>query len=336
MNIAINGFGRIGKSFLRVLLADPEAQKHLNVVAINIGYGAPEQIDYVVRYDTTMGTYHGDMSYENGVLSVGDYRIHVSAQPDFDMLNWRELDVDWVVDCTGAATKRDVAQKHLDAGAKKLLISAPAEGADVSIIPGVNDVDYNPEKDNIVSLGSCTTNALVPLIKILSDSVGIEQAYMTTLHAYTNSQALLDETSGRDDKRRSRAAAMNAIPTSTGASDMVGKIFPDIGKRVQAMAVRIPVNIASLVDLTVIPEKNMSTEALNGYIAEIADTSMRGIVGITYDECVSSDFVGNPHSITIDGLLTSSHQSMIKVFGWYDNEWGYSSRMKDFLLQCCI
>jgi glyceraldehyde 3-phosphate dehydrogenase len=238
-----------------------------------------------------------------------------------------------VVECTGKFTKREGAQKHISSGAQHVLISAPAHDEDVTIIPGVNDAAFDAKKHRIVSLGSCTTNALAPLLKVLNDEFVIEQSLMTTVHAYTNSQVLLDvETK---DLRRSRAAALNIIPTTTGATKVVTKVLPELAGRVQGCALRVPVAKVSLIDLSFTTQKPISAPMINELFARAALTQqLRSIIAITHDPLVSSDFSANPHSVTIDGLMTAtSGDHMGKVFGWYDNEWGYSMRLKDFLLQ---
>lgn len=335
MRIAINGCGRIGKTFLRTLLADKDIQGDINVVAINVGYGDPDNIVYMLKYDTVMPTFTEEMAYKDGVLTVGKYTIAIFSECNFDKLDWRQYDVDWVVECTGVATERKQAEKHIAAGAKKVLISAPAQGEDVSIIPGVNDEAYKPNEHTIISLGSCTTNAFLPTLKVIHRSIGIERAMMTTIHAYTNSQGLVDEFCGKSKIRRSRSAPENLVPTSTGASKMVDTIMPDLGKRVSASAIRVPVPIGSIIDLTFTGKKEFSIDTIHTAFNEAAQRDMKGIVAISDEPCVSSDYAGNPYSVTIDAPCTQVTGDMGKVFGWYDNEWGYSERMKDFLKRCC-
>jgi glyceraldehyde 3-phosphate dehydrogenase len=334
MKCAINGFGRIGRNFFRVLLEDAAARKEIELVAINLGPNEkPETIVHMIKYDTLMGTYKGEIIFHDGKLSVADYAITILTESDPEKLPWAALGVEWVAECSGHFTKRDQAERHLKAGAKAVLISAPAKDEDVTIIPGVNDADFIAGKHTIVSLGSCTTNAFVPTVKVLHDAFGIERGYMTTVHAYTNTQVLLDVND--DDPRRSRAAALNIVPTDTGASKLIGKLIPALAGRIGATSVRVPVAKVSLIDLTFTSPKKLSVEAINKAFADAAASSaMKGVVAITYEPLVSSDFSGNSHSVIIDGLMTdvcSDH--MGKVFGWYDNEWAYSVRMKDFLLQ---
>lgn len=336
MRIAINGYGRIGKTFFRVLLDYPSIAEYLQVVAINVGYGDPEQIVYNTVYDSTMPTYCGDISYANGRLSIGPFKnIAIFSCVDFEELDWTQYGVDWVVDCSGQCTKREVATKHIDAGAKKVVISAPAENEDVSIVMGVNDDTYDPEKHRIISLGSCTTYALLPTLKVVRDAFGVESGFMTTTHAYTNSQVLLDETCGYDKVRRSRAAPDNIIPTTTGASKMVGKIFPDIGDVIQARAIRVPVPVGSIIDLVVTTQEELTTEKVHEAFKQAADNELCGVLATSSEPCVSTDYRGADPAVTIDTLLTQVHGKTTKIFGWYDNEWGYSARMRDFLISCC-
>jgi glyceraldehyde 3-phosphate dehydrogenase len=334
MKCAINGFGRIGRNFFRVLLEDSAARKKIELVAINLGPNEdPATIVHMIKYDTLMGAYKGEVSFRDGKLFVADYVITVLAESEPEKLPWKELGVNWVAECSGYFTKREQAQRHLNAGAKAVLISAPAKNEDVTIIPGVNDADFIAGKHVIVSLGSCTTNAFVPTVKVLQDAFGIERGYMTTVHAYTNTQVLLDVND--DDPRRARAAALNIVPTDTGASKLIGKLIPVLAGRIGATAIRVPVAKVSLIDLTFTSTKKLSVEAINqAFTAAAEQGSMKGVVAITHEPLVSSDFSGDSHSVIIDGQMTDvCNDHMGKVFGWYDNEWAYSVRMKDFLLQ---
>jgi len=330
INIAINGFGRIGKTFLRTLLNDHHAQKKLNVVAINIGPATAEDTALLFKYDTIMGTYSGTVAFENNELIIDKKRIRIVADKDPQRLPWKELSIDWVVEASGHFTQRKDALLHIQAGAQKILITAPAKDDDVTIIPGVNDAAFNHAVHHIVSLGSCTTNALIPTLKIIDDAFGIQYGSMTTVHAYTNSQVLLD--SQGEDIRRSRAAAYSIIPTNTGAMSMISKIMPHLGTRIQTTALRVPVAIVSLIDLTFIAEKPITRDTINQAFMN-AQKSMPAIVGVSQQPLVSIDFKGNDHSVIIDTELTTvAGTHMGTVFGWYDNEWGYSTRLKDFLL----
>lgn len=333
MRIAINGFGRIGRTFLRVLLADPAAKKKISIAAINIGPSMREHVAHQFKYDTLMGTYHGAVEQKNNALIVDGVSIDIIAACDPQEADWKKHRIDWVVDCSGCYTKRDEALQHIHAGARYVLISAPAKGEDVAIIPGVNDKQFDARKDHIVSLGSCTTNAFIPLIKILHDAFIIEHGMMTTVHAYTNTQPILDSCSDHD-VRRARAAALNIVPTSTGASGMIEKIFPDLAGRISGTALRVPVGKVSLIDFAFNAGKQISVDAIHNAIRHASHGPMKGIVDVTTEPLVSSDYYGNSHSVVVDALMTQACGSMGKVFGWYDNEWGYSERLKDFLTQC--
>ncbi|HEX2977825.1 MAG TPA: glyceraldehyde 3-phosphate dehydrogenase NAD-binding domain-containing protein [Candidatus Babeliales bacterium] len=329
--IAINGFGRIGKTFLRVIMADAAAKKDLEVVAINIGPAKTDLIGHLFQYDTLMGKFPGTVEQRGNELIIDGKKIALIAEKDPANLNWAALKIDWVVECSGKFTHREDAEKHLKAGAKKVLISAPATDEDVSIIPGVNDAMYDAKKHNIVSLGSCTTNAVFPLLKVLHDQCGLEQAMMMTTHAYTNTQVLLDVEA--KDPRTSRAAALNIIPTSTGAAKMVPKVMPALAGKVEMSSVRVPVGKVSLIELTFLSTKKLSAEIINTAFIDASKQSMRGIIEVESKPLVSSDFSGNSSSVILDAPLTRSLGTLSSVFGWYDNEWGYSCRLKDFLMR---
>ena len=261
MNIAINGFGRIGRTFLRCILKDKKVAEQLRVVAINIGNSNPEFTAHMFKYDTLMGIFSEDVSMHGDELIIGTYRIKIIAEPDPVMLPWRTLGINWVVDCTGKFTHRDGAQKHITAGAQSVLISAPAYDEDVAIVPGVNEHIFDPHKHRIVSLGSCTTNAFMTTVKIIDDAFKIERGCMTTTHAYTNSQVLLDVDA--KDLRFSRAAALNIIPAATGVSEMVAKILPHLEGKISAVAMRVPVGKVSLLDFVFETKKNLSVENIH-------------------------------------------------------------------------
>jgi len=330
VNVAINGLGRIGRNFLRALLYDPRATQMLTLKAINIGPAKMDLIPYFLQHDTLMGPFRGMIRLENTTLIINDLRVALFAEKDPAQLPWQKLNIDWVVECSGHFTTGELARKHIQAGAKKVLISAPAKGEDVTIVPGVNEQKYNPAKDVIVSLGSCTTNAMVPIVKILHDAFGIEQGYMTTAHAYTNSQVLLDVNDS--DPRRSRAAALNLVPTTTGASEMVDVVLPELAGRIKGHAIRVPVPKVSLVDFVYRTRKSLTVDQVHIAIANASQKEMAGIVALTMEPLVSSDYNGCPFSVVVDGLLTQADGNMGKIFGWYDNEWGYSVRLKDFLM----
>lgn len=333
LRIAINGFGRIGRNFLRCIMQDANALQKLRVVAINIGPAKREYIAHMFKYDSLLGTYNGNVLFEGDEFIVDSHRIKVIAESDPSTIEWNTLSIDWVVECSGKFTRREGAQKHITAGARSVLISSPAHDEDITVIPGVNDASYDPKKHQIVSLGSCTTNALAPTLKVLNDTFGIEHSFMTTIHAYTNSQVLLDvETK---DLRRSRAAALNIIPTTTGATKVVTRVLPELAGRIDGCAIRVPVAKVSLIDLSFTTQEPVSISAINqAFTRASAQGSMRSILGITHEPLVSCDFSGDAHSVVIDGLMTATNgDHMGKVFGWYDNEWGYSMRLKDFLIK---
>ena len=328
--IAINGFGRIGKTFLRVLMTDEKAIKEIDVVAINVGPANPEHIAFQFKHESILNTFKGNVSFEKDYLIINNHKIRVFAEPDPTKINWKNLNIDFVVECSGRFTTKEKASLHLQSGSKKVLITAPAKDEDITIIPGVNDSDYNSEKHNIISLGSCTTNCFAPIVKILKEEFELEQGIMTTIHAYTNDQVLLDI--DHKDLRRSRAAAINIIPTKTGADKVVTKIYPEFENKIKARAVRVPVAIGSLVDFAFKTKKNCGIEEINEAFKNYANNEMKNILQYCEEALVSSDFIGNTHSCIIDSLLTQSTGELGKIFAWYDNEYGYSCRLKDFLL----
>ncbi len=331
ITIALNGFGRIGRTFLRTIMLNATARKHIKIAVINIGPATIDSVAHMFKYDTIMGTFPGTVTTKQHKLIINSTPpIDIIAEVDPDKLDWKRYKIDWVVDATGHFTTRDKAELHLAAGAKHVLITAPAKREDVAIIPGVNISSFNPKKDRIVSLGSCTTNAFITMLKVLDDAFGIGDGFMTTTHAYTNTQVLLDVES--DDIRRSRAAALNMIPTSTGASSMIDKVMPQLKGTIHAIAIRVPISIVSLIDFTFTAEKKLSVAAINKAFISASKKSMHAILDFTMEPLVSSDYAQSPFSVTIDGPLTAVQGKMGKVFGWYDNEWGYSSRLTDFLL----
>jgi glyceraldehyde 3-phosphate dehydrogenase len=313
-------------------MEDASAEKGFDVVLINVGPALPEHIAYTFKYDTIMGTFDGTVVYENGHLIINNYEIPVIAECDPHALPWKEHKVDWVVDCSGNYTRREQAQCHLDCGAKHVLISAPAHDEDVCIIPGVNDTDFNEDTHRIVSLGSCTTNAFLPLLHYIDAAFGLVSGAMTTIHAYTNAQVLLDVECGSKDIRRSRAAALNIIPTTTGAATTIRKIRPDLGQKIQACALRVPIGDVSLIDFAFTTHKSMTAELINKVFCT-ASLQRPTVIQVSLEPLVSSDYIGNSHSVVVDGLSTQVHEGMGRVLGWYDNEWGYACRLRDFLKQ---
>ncbi len=331
MNVAINGFGRIGRSFLRSVMLDVQARKKISVVAINIGSGKKDWVAHLFKYDSVMGVYPGSVHMDGSDLVVDDHRIALLATTNSALLDWGAYQIDWVVDCSGKYTKREDALKHIQVGARHVLISAPATDEDIAIIPGVNEQLFDPHTHQIVSLGSCTTNAFLPLLHILHEAFGVERGSMTTVHAYTNSQVLLDVES--HDLRSSRAAALNIIPTSSGVSKMIQKVIPSLADAITVTSIRVPVSKVSLIDFAFIAQKKLSIDRIHDIVISVSENRMNQIIGFSMSPLVSSDFFGDSHSVIVDGLLTQVTGNMGKIFGWYDNEWGYSTRLKDFLVR---
>lgn len=328
--IAINGFGRIGRTFLRSLLLHPSATSTLEIVAINEGPIHNPQIDILFKYDSIMREFPGEVSCDATTLYVGSRNIALYAQADPQYLPWKELEIDWVIEASGFFTMHDKAALHLQAGAKKVLITAPSKNADCSIVPGVNSDLYDAKQHHVVSLASCTTNCFAAVLKALVPQVTIEQGMMTTVHAYTNTQAVLDVADA--DARKSRAAALNMIPTKTGAHEIIGRIFPQLQGKIETMAVRVPIPDVSFIDFTFMAAAAYTAQDLNKIMARAAEDSLCGVLAYTEKPLVSSDYLGNPHAAIVDGLLTKCNGRMNKICAWYDNEFGYSSRITDFLL----
>ena len=323
-HVAINGFGRIGRSILRAILSRKE---DIDIVAIN-DLDAPKTMAHLFKYDSVHRTWPGQVSATDKAMTVDGRAIAFTAEKDPSKLPWKALGVDLVLECTGHFTDREGASKHLGAGARKVLISAPAKGPDVTIAFGVNDAAYDPAKHHIVSAASCTTNCLAPTAKVLMDAFGIEKGMMTTVHSYTNDQRVLDLT--HKDLRRARAAALSMIPTSTGAAKAIGEVLPALKGKMNGMSVRVPTPNVSLVDLTVLTSKPTTVEAVNDVYRRAAEGPLKNILEFSTDETVSVDFNGNPHSASVDGTNTFVIDgNLVKVMAWYDNEWGFSNRMVD-------
>lgn len=333
ITIAINGFGRIGRVFLRVLCMDQEALKKINIAVINVGPATISYVAHMFKYDTLMGTFPGEVAIEGDQLIINGISITLIAFTDIAKFQWHAYHVDWVVDCTGQFTNRKDAQKHIAAGAKKVLISAPGKDMDCCIIMGVNDAAYQPKNHHVVSLGSCTSNAFIPVLHVLDKAFGVEKGCMQTVHAYTNSQVLLDVEA--KDLRCSRAAALNIIPTTTGASSILKVIMPHLHDKVTAVSLRVPVGKVSLIDMSLLLKNQTTVDQLNALFEDASLHRFKNIIDVSYDPLVSSDFAGNYHSVIVDAMLTQVIDSMVHVYGWYDNEWGYSMRIKDFLIKQC-
>jgi glyceraldehyde 3-phosphate dehydrogenase len=326
--VAINGFGRIGRLVLRTLLA--RYKKDLAVVAIN-DMADLKTNAHLFRYDSTYGPYPGKIETSDGTMKVDGRSIAVLNQKDPARLPWKQLGVDIVIESTGVFTDAAQVRAHLDAGAKKAIITAPATHEDITIVLGVNDADYNPGKHHIISNASCTTNCLAPVAKVIQDNFGIERGLMTTIHAYTNDQRILDLM--HKDLRRARAAAVNIVPTSTGAAKAIGLVMPELKGKLHGISLRVPTSTVSVVDLVVDLKKSATVEDLNGALKKSADGKMSGILVYCDEPLVSSDFRGNPASSIVDGLSTVVLDGkMAKILSWYDNEWGYSCRVADLAM----
>jgi glyceraldehyde 3-phosphate dehydrogenase len=322
VKVGINGFGRIGRNLYRAAHA---AGADLDVVAVNDLTDAAT-LAHLLKYDSILGRFPGTVEHGDSSLTVDGKEIKVLSERDPGDLPWADLGVDVVIESTGLFTKREGAQKHLDAGAKKVIISAPATDPDVTVALGVNFDAYDPEKHNIISNASCTTNCLAPLAKVLNDSFGIERGLMTTIHAYTADQRLQDMP--HKDLRRARAAALNLIPTTTGAAKAVGLVLPGLQGKLNGYAIRAPVATGSVVDLTVELSNATSVEELNAAVKAAAEGPLEGILAYTEDAIVSTDIVSDPHSSIFDASLTTVVEgTFVKVVTWYDNEWGYSNRV---------
>ena len=325
IRVGINGFGRIGRNILRAALHD----KDLEFVAVNDITDA-KTLAHLLKYDSILGNLDDEVKAEGDTIHVAGRAIKVLAVKSPAELPWKSLGADYVVESTGLFTEAEKAKAHLQAGAKKVIISAPAKNEDITIVMGVNHEKYDPAKHNIVSNASCTTNCLGPMAKVINDSFGIVKGQMTTVHSYTNDQKILDLP--HKDMRRARAAALSMIPTSTGAAKAIYLAIPELKGKLDGVAIRVPTPNVSLVDLTVELAKPASAEEINGALKKAASGPMKGILQVSEEELVSIDFRGNPHSSIVDGPLTKVVAgNMAKVFSWYDNEWGFSSRMKDLL-----
>jgi glyceraldehyde 3-phosphate dehydrogenase len=326
IRVGINGFGRIGRNFFRAHL---KRGGDFEVVAAN-DLGDAETMAYLLKHDSVLGTLEEDVSEGDGKITVGGSEIQLLSERDPAGLPWRDLGVDVVLESTGFFTDRDGAAKHLDGGARKVIISAPAKGPDVTIVLGVNEDDYDPESHDVISNASCTTNCVAPLAKVLHDDMTIERGFMTTIHAYTNDQRVLDLP--HEDLRRARAAAINLIPTSTGAARAIGLVMPDLQGKVDGMSMRAPVPTGSIVDLVVQVGRETSADEVNELFRSKADAGrFEGILQYSDEELVSTDIQHSSFSSIFDSKLTMANGNLVKVFGWYDNEWGYSCRLVDLV-----
>jgi glyceraldehyde 3-phosphate dehydrogenase len=327
VRVGINGFGRIGRTYLRAALDRAEAgTQDVEVVAVN-DITSPATLAHLLEYDSTFGRIGREVSHDDTSITVDGARIAVSAERDPAALHWSDHGVSVVVESTGRFRDRDAAALHLKAGAHTVLLSAPGKNADATIVMGVNDTTYDRHRDRIVSAASCTTNCVAPMVKVLNDAFGIERGTMTTIHGYTNDQSLLD--GPHKDLRRARSAALSIIPTSTGAARAVGLVLPELAGALDGIAVRVPVEDGSLTDLAVVLNREVTAEEINAVFDEAAAGPLNGILRVTKAPIVSRDVIGDPSSCVFDPALTQAHGTLAKVFGWYDNEWGYTNRLLD-------
>jgi glyceraldehyde 3-phosphate dehydrogenase len=326
IRVGINGFGRIGRNFLR---AQIQRGGEFEIVAAN-DIGDTKTMAHLLKHDSVLGTLDESVEAGDGFIRVGGHEIKFVSERDPADLPWGELGVDVAIESTGLFTKREAAQKHLEAGAKKVVISAPATDPDITLVIGVNDRDYDPEQHNIISNASCTTNCIAPVAKLLHEAYTIERGFMTTIHAYTNDQQILDLP--HKDLRRARAAAINLIPTSTGAARAIGIVLPDLKGKIDGMSMRAPVPTGSIVDFVVQVAGETSIDEVNALFRSKADTGdLEGIVQYSDEPLVSSDIVHSSYSSIFDSGLTMVNGNLVKVFSWYDNEWGYSCRLVDLV-----
>jgi glyceraldehyde 3-phosphate dehydrogenase len=327
IRVGINGFGRIGRQVLRA--ARQQGVADIEFVAVN-DLTDTKTLAHLFKYDSVHRTYQGDVEAGSGSIMVDGEEIKVFAEKDPANLKWRDLGVDIVLESTGRFTSADAARKHIDGGAKKVIISAPAKGEDLTIVMGVNESKYDSAKHSIISNASCTTNCLVPMVKVVRDSFGFVRGSMVTVHSYTNDQNILDLP--HKDLRRARAAAMSIIPTTTGAAKATSLVIPELKGKIDGISLRVPTPDVSLTDLAVVVDKPVTVEQVNAAFKAAADGPMSGILEYTEEELVSSDYIGNPHSCILDAKSTNVVDGLLlKVSGWYDNEWGYASRCVDLL-----
>jgi glyceraldehyde 3-phosphate dehydrogenase len=323
LRVAINGFGRIGRNYLR---AAKKQNLDLEIVAVN-DLTDTATLALLLKYDSVHGRFDGTVETSGDDLVVDGHTIKVLSERDPAALPWKELEVDIVIESTGFFTKRDDAAKHLEAGAKKVLISAPAKGEDVTIVLGANEGKYDAATHDVVSMASCTTNSVVPMAKVLNDTFGITQGLMTTIHAYTGDQNIHD--APHKDPRRARAAAMSIVPTTTGAAQAASLALPELEGKLSGMALRVPIPDGSITDLTLILDREVTKDEINAAMKEAAEGPLQGILQYSEEPLVSIDIVGNPHSCVFDAPSTLANGRLVKVLGWYDNEMGYSTRLAE-------
>jgi glyceraldehyde 3-phosphate dehydrogenase len=326
IKVGINGFGRIGRNVLRSAIESGVTE--FEVVAIN-DLAKPEDLAHLFKYDSCFGKFEGTVEVEGDYIVVNGKKIKVTSERDPEALPWAELGVDVVVESTGIFRDKEKAEKHIKAGAKKVIISAPAKGEDITIVMGVNEKDYDPANHHVISNASCTTNCLAPVAKVILEKFGIKRGLMTTVHSYTNDQRILD--APHKDLRRARAAAESIVPTTTGAAKAVALVLPELKGKLNGMAMRVPTPTVSVVDVVFEIEKEATAEEINRALREAAEGELKGILGYSEEPLVSVDYRKDPHSSIVDALSTMAIGNMVKVVSWYDNEWGYSTRVVDLI-----
>jgi len=326
IKVGINGFGRIGRNLLRASIGNPE----IEFLAVNDITDA-KTLAHLLKYDSLLGGFKGDVTATDDAIIVNNKKIKVLAEKEIGKLPWKDLGVDIVVESTGKYTKRPDVIKHIEqGGAKKVIVSAPATDPDMTIVLGVNEETYDPAKHHVLSNASCTTNCLAPVVKVLHERFGVEKAFMTTIHAYTNDQKILD--APHKDLRRARAAAVSQIPTTTGAAKAVGLVIPELKGKIDGIAIRVPTPNVSVVDLVALMKKEVTEKDVNEAFKKAAEGKLKGILQYTEEPLVSVDFLSNPHSAIVDALSTKVlDKNLLKVLAWYDNEWGYSCRLRDLI-----
>ena len=323
MKVGINGFGRIGRQVFRIL-----HERGVEVALVN-DLTDNETLAYLLKYDSNYGKFPGDVSHDDDNIVVDGKKIQATAIKNPEELPWGDLGVDVVIEATGIFRDREGASKHLSAGAKKVIITAPAKDPDWNVVLGVNEDTYNPDEHHIIDNASCTTNSLAPVMKLLDETFGIDKSLMTTIHSYTNDQSILDQP--HKDLRRARAAGINIIPTSTGAASATGKVYEALQGKFDGTALRVPTSTGSISDITIVFKRDVTKEELNSTLKEASEGKLKGIVGYTEEPIVRTDIVGDPNSAIIDGAQTMALGNLAKVFSWYDNEWGYSNRVADLI-----
>jgi glyceraldehyde 3-phosphate dehydrogenase len=331
IRVGINGFGRIGRNVLRAALQHSQYGKEFEIIAIN-DLGNTEILAHLLKYDSIYGRFNGNVNAKENGIEINGKLLEFFSQVNPSNLPWGKYDIDVVIESTGVFRTREGASKHLEAGAKKVVISAPAKDPDITIVLGVNEHLYDADKHNIVSNASCTTNSLAPPVKVLNDKFGIEKGFMTTIHSYTGDQRILDFP--HKDLRRARAASVSIIPTTTGAAKAVSLVIPEMKGKIDGLSVRVPTPDGSLTDFTCVLKEDVTKDDINRALKEAADNKLKGIMEYSEEPLVSVDIIGNPHSAIIDGLLTAvvgGSGNLAKIFSWYDNEWGYSCRIVDLV-----